>query len=225
MLTNISESLPQLVESSLFKKGINFYPSSTNPKDLCRNPRSYAPSTTQIYETWHLVKDRGLVYIINVGADYYKIGVTTDLRQRFMAFQTSNPFVINSNQLVAAIEAPDPFSHQNTCTSKAYELESWVHKLLRDKRHRNSEMFKLSQEDIQDLFEKIQKNSDLGKVYWGTQYKYQRKHKDRVVGTMLPRRIVRGLLRAVPYKSRTKKYRVNPMLKRVSECQLTKDAL
>ncbi len=215
MLIDIRESLPQLVDSNLFKKGMNFYDS---------NSRSYAATTTQIYETWHLVKDHGLVYIVNVGADYYKIGTTTDLRQRFTSFQTSNPFVINSNQLVAAIEPPwDKLTYPST--SDAYALESWLHNLLKDKRHMNSEMFKLSQEDMQNLFEKIQKNSDLGKVYWGTQYKYHRKHKDRVVGTMLPRTIVRGLLRAVRYKSKTKKYRVNPKLKRVSECQLTRDSL
>ena len=207
MLIDIRESLPQLVDSNLFKKGMNFYDS---------NSRSYAGTTTQIYETWHLVKDFGLVYIVNVGADYYKIGTTTDLRQRFTSFQTSNPFVINSNQLVAAIEPPwDKLTYPST--SDAYALESWLHNLLKDKRHMNSEIFKLSQEDMQNLFEKMKEN-DAKNKHW-------RHKKHRVVGTILPRTIVRGLLRAVPYKSKTKKHRVNPRLKRVSECQLTRDSL
>ena len=41
------------------------------------------------------------VYIINFGADYYKIGITHSPSQRLRSFQSSNPFVTGSSSVIS----------------------------------------------------------------------------------------------------------------------------
>ena len=48
------------------------------------------------------------VYIINFGADYYKIGITHSPSQRLRSFQSSNPFVAGSNSVISLFVYADP---------------------------------------------------------------------------------------------------------------------
>jgi hypothetical protein len=47
------------------------------------------------------------VYIINFGADYYKIGITHRPSQRLRSFQSSNPFVTGSDSVISLLVYAD----------------------------------------------------------------------------------------------------------------------
>jgi len=57
-----------------------------------------------IISSYQFLHQRGLekfVYIINFGADYYKIGITHSPSQRLRTFQSNNPFVSGTDSVIA----------------------------------------------------------------------------------------------------------------------------
>ena len=132
-------------------------------------------------------REYGLVYIVKVGHGYYKIGVTTNIHGRFKAFKMTNPYVIDSEQVVALI-APRVLSLDSRYDGPlgSYALESCIHRHLSEKgKCFRNEIFKLDNSDLEDLFKFLQENSKVS----------NRKIKEpRLVNYLLRRRDVKNLL-------------------------------
>ena len=119
-----------------------------------------------------LVDEAECVYILSVGENYYKIGRTCNIRTRLKAFRSSNPFLVNGNQIVAlftktrATRQRSPNQAVERLWSPVFELEKSAHQWCRqrgkevDKSYK-SELFKLSVEDLRDLFSFLTLNQDV----------------------------------------------------------------
>lgn len=163
------------------------------------------PSPTDWYDHsyWmgHLVNrtSDGLVYIVNVGENYYKIGKTTNIRDRIKQFQASNPYIAGKSlkELIVAILTPAEYDRRNRIQPTASMLEVFIHDTLYSKGLNliskgcsGSEIFRLSEDDLRDLYEVLLKN--------GTPERIGRKkyYKENVYfGGIAPRKVVAALLR------------------------------
>ena len=152
------------------------------------------------YWMGHLVNrtSGGLVYIVNVGENYYKIGKTTNIRDRIKHFQASNPYIAGKSlkELIVAILTPAEYDTRNRIEPTASMLEVFIHDTLRSKglnlisKGSGSEMFKLSEGDLRDLYETLLKNGTPERIGRKKYYK-----EDVYFGGIVPRTIVGALLR------------------------------
>ena len=133
----------------------------------------------------------GLVYIVNIGEDYFKIGRTTNIKKRFSSFKTINPFVRDVEQIVALIfprphEDVHGFRREFTDNFGAGPLERFIHSHLRErgKCFRN-EIFKLTKQDFDHLFYVLEQNVKISR----------RKMKEpRIVSFLFSRRYIKKML-------------------------------
>jgi hypothetical protein len=118
---------------------------------------------------WHY----GMVYIVNVGENYYKIGKTTNLHGRMMTFRVCNPYVRDSSQVIALIypkAARNPGVRGWHPKWTSGDLETYIHQMLRAKSTNDDEarphkmgggreIFRLDEEDLKSLFAALVENS------------------------------------------------------------------
>ena len=121
------------------KEGINFHETPRVNFRTWHGGIDYSNVKNELVELFWTMQDIGLVYIVDVGLGHYKIGMTTNIRQRFMTFRRSNPFVNDHRQLVALIE---PWRHSiHRWTEDSRRVEKIIHWILRDKRREGTEIF------------------------------------------------------------------------------------
>ena len=129
-----------------------------------------------------LVRQTRLLYVINVGQDLYKIGTTWNIYNRLKEMRMANPFIKDSNQIVALFTKDgnkppyiltthngrdgkyhhwaSPRNYRSNPANDCFNLETCVHKwchergLNVDKAHK-SELFKLNPSELQELFDYI----------------------------------------------------------------------
>ena len=75
----------------------------------------------QLSELEELPSNQEFLYVISFGENYYKIGVTRNLPQRFKQFQIGNPFVKNENQLIAVCIQKQPEDRK----SEVFVVNTW----------------------------------------------------------------------------------------------------
>jgi len=158
------------------------------------------PSFTDYYGHWYwmgcLAPRSGLVYILHVGGDYYKIGMSNNPGRRIAGFKSSNPFIEgHGTKNIVALLAPS----EDECSMHmptARTLERFIHKYLRSKgKHANdsgpgSEIFKLSENDLKELYEYLMENGNRKKEAWN------KKDRTRIhFGGIAPRSVVGALMR------------------------------
>tara|TARA_Y100000310_G_C20465826_1_gene707609 strand:- start:56 stop:880 length:825 start_codon:yes stop_codon:yes gene_type:complete len=78
----------------------------------------------QMKEKVKLHRDQVIIYIINLGANHYKIGQSRNLAERYRSFQASNPFLIDDKNLIAALV---PAALQNRKTTALAEWAGGPH--------------------------------------------------------------------------------------------------
>jgi hypothetical protein len=176
------------------KEGINFYETPRVNFKTWRGGVEYSNVKNELVELFWTMQDVGLVYIVDVGLGHYKIGMTTNIRQRFMTFRRSNPFVNDHRQLVALIE---PWRHSiHRWTEDSRRVEKIIHWILRDKRREGTEIFCLQDEDLEMLYAELQKNMELPNANKKGDY-IEGRH--RAIRAILPRPITETLLRTTKH--------------------------
>ena len=94
-----------------------------------------------IISSYQFPRQSGLskfVYIINFGADYYKIGITHSPSQRLRTFQSNNPFVSGTDSVIALFVYEDDMKRRKDADSGGLLRPSLFSKSKNPRRYRRA---------------------------------------------------------------------------------------